>query len=196
MHWDDSGKRACMAWPTTVVGTSDDFALDLASMVLTGGRMSRLHRRIVLQEGLATSVSTQNDARVETGAFWIYAECAQGVAPEKLERAIDREIERLRRELVPAAELKRAKRMVAAGEAYESETVSDLAEEIGEFATDARWQLALETVARVEAVTAKELRDCARRLFARERRVLGWSTPRTPRANRVNRAHHRPGGQR
>jgi zinc protease len=178
MRWDDTGKRMCIVWPTTKVGSDDDYALDLLSTILTGGRMSRLHRRIVLERGLATSVSTQNDARVDSGAFWVFAECAQRTKPEDLERAIDAEIERLCNDLVPAIELQRAKRIIAAGEAYESETVSDLAEEIGEFATDARWQLALETIPNIEKVSAAALRDCARRLLARERRVVGWSLPR------------------
>jgi zinc protease len=82
MRWDDAGQRLCVAWPGAKVGSDDDWALDVLATVLTGGRLSRLHRRLVLERGLATSVSTQNDARVEAGAFWLFAECAQGVRPE------------------------------------------------------------------------------------------------------------------
>ncbi len=177
MRWDDAGQRLCCAWPGAVVGSADDWTFDLISTVLTGGRMSRLHRRLVLERGLATTVSTQNDARVEAGAFWLLAECAQGVAPAALEAAIDAEIASLRTDLVPARELERAKRMVEAGEAYDTETVSDLAEDIGEFAVDADWRLALHAVERIRAVTPRDLRDCARRLLDPERRVLAWCLP-------------------
>jgi zinc protease len=176
--WDDSGSRLCIAWPTVVVGADDDFALDLVSTLLTGGRMSRLYRRLVLERGLATSVATHNDTRIDTGAFWLHAECAQGVEPAVLEAAIDHEIELLARESVPAAELARAKRMLAAGEAHESETVSDLAEDLGEFAADASWRMALETIARIERVSARGVRDCTARLLGKHRRVVGWSLPR------------------
>jgi zinc protease len=178
MTWPDDGKRLCMAWPSVKVGAPEDYALDLVSMLLSGGRMSRLHRRIVLEKGLATSVSTQNDARVDDGAFWVFGECALGTPPAKLEAAIDAELQRLRDELVPAKELGRAKRMLAAGEAYESETVSDLAEEIGEFATDAHWRLALETIAKIQATDAEFVRATVRKLLVPERRVVGWCTPR------------------
>lgn len=178
MTWDDPGKRLCIAWPGAQVGTPADFGLDLVSTVLTGGRLSRLHRRLVLEKGLATSISTHNDARVEPGAFWLYAECAQAAKLETLEHAIDVELARLREDLVPAKELDRAKRIIAAGEAYDSETASDLAEEIGEYAVDAHWRLSLETVARIRAVTPKELREHARAILRPDARVVGVCTPK------------------
>ena len=178
MRWDDKGRRLCIAWPTVKVGADDDFALDLVSAILTGGRMSRLHRKLVLERGLATSVSTHNDTRVDTGAFWVFAECAQGVEPARLERAIDAELELLARKAPGASELLRAKKMLAASEAHESETVSDLAEDLGEFAIDADWHMALETVERIEKVRAEAVRDVAARLLSKERRVVGWCLPR------------------
>lgn len=179
MTWDDEGQRMCMVWPSGAVGSAEDWVLDLVTTVLTGGRLSRLHRRLVLEQGLATTVSTQNDARVDCGAFWLMAECAQGVAPAKLEAAIDGELARLRDELVPAKELERAKRILASGEAYDSETVSDLAEEIGEFAIDADWRMSLETMTYIRAVTPTQLREVVRRLLAPERRVVAWSLPKS-----------------
>jgi predicted Zn-dependent peptidase len=141
-------------------------------------------------------VSTQNDARVEAGAFWLFAECAQGVRPEALEAALDAELERVGRELVPPRELERAQRILEAGEAHDSETVTDLAEEVGEFAVDADWRLSLHTVERVRAVSARALRDCARRLLAPERRVVAWCLPKAPPARPKARAPRARRGRR
>jgi zinc protease len=178
VRWDDEGQRLCMAWPTAAVATEDDWTLDLASIVLAGGKLSRLYRRLVIEQRLATTVSCQNDTRVEGGVFWIFSEAAQGVEPAALERAIDAEIDRLATQDVSASELARAKRLIAAGEAHDSETVSDIAEDLGEFAVDARWQLALEARARVTAVTAGAVRECVARLLRPERRVVGWCLPK------------------
>ena len=178
MVWDDEGKRVCIAWPTTTVGTDDDHALDVLATALSSGRNARLHRRLVLDEGLATSVSAHNDSRVEQGAFWLYAQCAHGVEPARLEAALQREIELVRSEPLTAAELARAVQIIEAGEAHDSETVSDLAEELGEFAVDAHWTLALETVAKIRAVTAAQVREVAKRLLKSERVVVGWCLPK------------------
>jgi zinc protease len=178
LRWDDQGRRLVMAWPTVPVGSDDDWTLDVVSALLSTGRTSRLHRRLVVEKGLATSISTHNDTRVDGGVFWLFAECAQGVAPEKLEAAVDAELERIAREKVPARELERVRSMLAASEAQESETVTDLAEELGEFAVDAEWRMAVEAVERLLAVRPEAIGDAAARLLARERRVVGWSLPK------------------
>ncbi len=177
VRWDDPANRLCIAWPTVRVGTDEDYALDVLTTVLTGGRLSRLHRRLVLVEGLATSISTSNDTRVEGGSFWLFAECAGDVEPAALEAAVDQEFSRVRDELVSAKELAVAKAMLDASDAYEHETVSDLAEDLGEYAVDATWQLLLENSERTQRVTAKQVRDVARKYLVPVRSVVGWCTP-------------------
>ena len=176
-RWPDPGQRLCMAWQTAALGSDDDYTLDVIHAVLTSGRASRLQRRLVLDEGLATSLSSSNDTRVESGAFWLFVECAQGVEPRVLEAALDQELARLAHERLTAAELKRAKAILNATEAYDGETVSDLAEELGEWAVDADWRMVIDQTRRIGQVTAARVQDCARRLLGSERRVVAWSVP-------------------
>ncbi len=177
LSWDDPTARMIMAWPTTPVGTPVDFALDVLSTLLTGGRLARLYRSLVLDQGIATSVSTSNDARAEGGAFWLYAEAAPGVEPAQLEAAVDEELGRLRSELIPAAELKRAKAVLVAGQVGEGETVSDLAEHLGGYAMDSDWLLTLELTERRKKVNAQAVREVTRDWLVDRRRVVGWSVP-------------------
>ena len=177
-RWDDQARRLIMAWRTTPVGTAEDYALDLALAVLASGRMSRLQRRLVYDGSLASSISASNDTRIESGAFWLFAECAQGVKPEELEHSIDAELDRMAREKVSAAELKRAKAVMKASDAFDGETVSDLAEELGEWAVDADWRMAFDGGERHDRVTAEELRRTVAEFLVPDRRVLGWCLPR------------------
>jgi zinc protease len=176
-HWDDSSRRLVMAWPTVTVGTDEDYALDLVTSILTHGRLSRLQARLVHDQKLAISISASNDARVESGIFWLYAECADGVNPRELEAAIDDEIARLASERLPQSELRRAKRILESSDAHESETVSDVAEVLGEFAIDKDWRLAIEGSARNEAVTAVAVKEATAKFLLPHRRVIGWSLP-------------------
>ena len=177
--WDDDSRRLVMAWPTVRVGTTADDTLDLISVLLTTGRLSRLHRSVVLDNALAVNVSTSNDTRVDSGAFWLYAECAAGVEPADLEKAIDAELHRITHELVPAAELKRARSILGAADAYELESALDLAEDLGEYAVDADWRLVLNSAERYAAIKPRALRDVAAKLLGTDRRVVGWSLPLT-----------------
>jgi zinc protease len=178
MSWDDQGKRLCLAWPTASVGSPDHWSLELIAVLLTGGRTSRLVRKFVLEQGLAMSVSAQNDTRIDGGIFWLFAECAQGTEPAELERALDAELTALTQRGATAEELARVKQQLAASEAHDWETASDLAEEIGSWATDADWRLAVTGLEQLLAVDAARIKDCAARLLARDRRVVGWSLPK------------------
>jgi len=176
-RWDDEARRLCMAWPTVPVGSPEDWVFDLVTVVLASGRLSRLFRRLVQEEGLATSVSMSNDTRVDGGGLWLYAECAAGVEPDALEAAIDEELERLASELVPARELARARAILNASQAHEAETVTDLAEDLGGYGIDADWRLSVEASERLAGVRPRDLRKAARRFLGPERRVTGWSLP-------------------
>ena len=185
LAWDDQGKRLCMAWPTVSVGTDADYDLDVLSEVLTGGNASRLVKRLVEDEGIATSISTSNDTRVAAGVFWLFAECAGGVAPEILEAAIDEELRRLVEERVPRPELKRVVARIISGDVQQGETISELAEELGSMAVDATWELAFDGGLRHKLVTPKRIQRTAEELLSPERRILGWSLPMEERAARL-----------
>ena len=175
--WDDHASRLIVAYPGGAFGSDEDFTMDVVVTVLTSGKLSRLYRRLVVEEGLATSVSANNDARARGGGFWIYTEAVQGADTERLEAAILEEVERLRAEPVSDAEMSRARKLLAASEAFDSETVTDVAETLGEYATDLRWQDALEVEARRASVDAAGLRATCERLLRPDRRVVAWSRP-------------------
>jgi zinc protease len=176
-RWDDEGRRLLIGWPTGPVGSREDDAHDLVLIVLASGRTSRLQDRLVHREGLATSVSASNDSRMEGGAFWIYAECAQGVEPAALERALDDELGRLAREPVSRGELARALELLRSMEAFDSETVADLAENLGEWAVDCDWRMAFDGGARHARISRAKLRETVAKRLTRERRVVGWCLP-------------------
>lgn len=176
-RWDDGAKRLCMAWPTVKVGTDEDYALDLISVILATGRRSRLYRRLVKDSGMALSISISNDTRIDGGALWLMSECNGETTPEELEAAIEEEIERLATDLVPAKEMKRARAMIQAASAHDNETVTDLAEDIGSYAADADWRMSIDGDERVAAIKPSFLRATVRRWLSRSRRVTGWSLP-------------------
>ena len=68
-------------------------------------------------------------------------------------------------------------RSLAASEAFESETTTELAETLGEYATDLEWRDALDVTRRRDAVTAASLQEICARLLDPGRRVVAWSRP-------------------
>ncbi len=172
--------RIALTTRTCRLGERDDFALDLLAHILAGGRSSRLHQRLVLDEEVATYVGTHNEPRLDPGLFWIAAELRPGADPERAEALVREELARLCTDGIGADELKRARVQVRAAFLFEDETCLDTAQRIGRFALLARGghRLLDEALATLDSLGRRELRDVATRLFAPERWTAVWSLPR------------------
>jgi len=175
--WPDSARRLCLAFPTCAVGTREDRALDLLTVVLGSGRLSRLQKRLVYDERLAVWVSVSNDTRATGGVMWILAEASAGIEPAALERAIAAELERLRREPIDAVELRRARALIRSAEAFECESISSLAQELAVEGIDHDWRECFDGGRRYDGISARELRAVAAARFDPERCVIGESLP-------------------
>ena len=196
--WGDPLRRLCLAWQTASVGTHDDLCLDLASVILAGGRTSSLQRRLVHEERTATSISVSNDTRVEGGIFWIFAEVAQGADPARVLRSIDEEMARLAGGELGRSDLARARSMLVSSEAFAAESVSDVAEELGEAAIDHDWRSVLDGCAGHVRLGAHDVVECVARLLHGQPRVVGWCVPEdepAPTARSVARSIARSGGR-
>jgi zinc protease len=87
--------RLYLAWLTPAMFADGDAALDLASDLLANGKTSRLYRRLVFDERIATDVSAMQNSREVTGFVQIVATAAPGHPLSEIERAILEEIARL-----------------------------------------------------------------------------------------------------
>ncbi|MBI5851203.1 MAG: insulinase family protein [Planctomycetes bacterium] len=171
--------RVALAARTCRVGEKDDWSLDILAHVLALARSSRLHRRLVLDEELATQVSAQNETRLDPGLFWVVAELRPGVRPERVEAVIRDEVQRIAEEGVTQAELKRARIHIRSSFLFEDETVLETALKLGRYETlsTAGWRLVDAVLAGYDALDRRTLRDAAARLFAPEAWTAVWSVP-------------------
>jgi zinc protease len=87
--------RLYLAWHTPAMFAEDDAELDLATDLLANGKTSRLYRRLVFDERVATDVSASQNSREMAGYAQLTATAAPGHTLAELERAIFEEIARL-----------------------------------------------------------------------------------------------------
>ncbi len=87
--------RLYLAWLTPAMFADGDAALDLAADVLANGKTSRLYRRLVFEERIATDVSAAQNSRELCGFAQISATAAPGHTLPELERVIVEEVDRL-----------------------------------------------------------------------------------------------------
>jgi zinc protease len=87
--------RLYLAWLTPAMFAPGDADLDLATDLLANGKTSRLYRRLVFDERIATDVSASQNSREIAGYAQITATAAPGHSLAELERAILDEIAKL-----------------------------------------------------------------------------------------------------
>jgi zinc protease len=87
--------RLYIAWLTPAMFEPGDADLDLATDLLANGKTSRLSRRLVYDERIATDVSASQNSREIAGFVQLAATAAPGHTLAELERVILEEIARL-----------------------------------------------------------------------------------------------------
>ncbi|MGB9907121.1 MAG: M16 family metallopeptidase [Candidatus Saccharicenans sp.] len=104
-----SQARLYLAWNIPQWGTAEADYLDLASSILGQGKNSRLYKRLVYEEQIASSISAYVDLREIAGIFFITADARPGVSLDKLEQAIKEELIRFLKDGPEAGELQRVR---------------------------------------------------------------------------------------
>jgi zinc protease len=90
--------RLHIGWLTPRMYAPGDAALDLASSVLTGGKNSRLYKRLVYDMQIAQDVSAFQQSGMLGSSFLIVATARPGTSIAEIQKVIDEELDRLRRE--------------------------------------------------------------------------------------------------
>jgi zinc protease len=150
--------------------------LDLLAYVLGGGSNSRLFRALVVEKRLATNAgSWYSGTSLDATRFGIYGTPAAGVALEKVEAALDAEIETLRDNGPTADELDRSKSRMIADFVYAQDNQGQLARLYGAaLTTGSTVEAVLARPERLRAVTAEQVRDAARRYLDKRHSVTGY----------------------
>ena len=167
--------RLYLAWLTAAMFAEGDADLDLAVDLLANGKTSRLYKRLVFDERIATDVSATQNSREIDGFAQLTATAAPGHTLAELEGAILDEIGRLAADGPTAAEIERGRVQAEAQFVFRLQTVggfggkSDQLNAYNVFLGDpAYFERDLE---RYRAVTTASLQDAVKRFLDAAPRV-------------------------
>jgi len=106
--------RIYRVWNVPGAKSATEPLLDLGAYVLGEGKTSRLYKRLVYKEQLATSVATSNASSEIAGQFYMVLTARPGADSAKMERQADEELQALLKHGPTAAELEIAKTKILA----------------------------------------------------------------------------------
>jgi len=170
-------------YPAPNYRSDDAHALEVLSTVLSGGRTSRLYRRLVYEERLALEAGGDySRLTLDPDTFTFYVTVLPERTVEEAERALTAEVERLRTELVSEEELQRAKNQVEAAYLFSQDSVSNRSASLARHELLGSWRLRDAYLPGVRAVTREDVRRVAERHLVAERRTTAILVPVPPAA--------------
>ena len=173
VEWD-AEPMLRIGWRVPDAFHRDAPALTMLSWLLTVGRTSWLHRRLVVNERLATGVfSSIGPGQRYPRLFQIDATPRSPHTSADVEGAIYDEIARLAASGPTLEELERVRNQIAAGSVRRLQSNLGLAFQLAESMTlHGDWRETFRTSERLRAVTAEDVRRVAERYFTRENRTV------------------------
>ncbi len=115
--------RLYVSWQTPAMFAPVDAELDLLGDVLAGGKASRLYRRLVYEQRIATEVAAFQNSRELGSYFQVVASAVPGVGLDVIERAVLEEIAAIAAEGPSLHELERSTTLTEAHFIYRLQTV-------------------------------------------------------------------------
>src|SRR5262249_53982071 len=154
-------------------------ALDLLMRIAASGSVSKLYKKLVIEEKKAASAGGwYSDSGLDSGRLGFYAIAAEKVSAGELEKAIDGVIADLRENGVTQAELDRARASYIAEFVYTSDSQSRMARHYG-------WRLATGMTTedveawpeRLKKVTVDDVKAVAQKYLVDKNSVTGYLLP-------------------
>ena len=156
----------------------DSYALDLLSVVLAGGRSSRLYHELVYKKRLARNIDADySDVSIDPTGFSVTAQLMPGKEPAQVEREIDALLEKVKSELISERELQKAKNQIEASFIFAQDSIFGQAMKIGYYEAAAGWRLMDDYLAGIRKVTREDIRRVGKQYLDRDRRTVGVLIP-------------------
>ena len=154
-------------------------ALDLLMRIAASGSVSRIYKRLVVEQKKAASAGGwYSDSGLDSGRLGFYVIAADGVGAEEIDQAIEDVTTELRDSGVTQAELDRARKSYIAEFVYTQDSQSRMARHYG-------WKLSMgmsiEDVQawpdRLRQVTLQDIKNVAQKYLVEKNSVTGYLLP-------------------
>ncbi|MGH9784528.1 MAG: M16 family metallopeptidase, partial [Terriglobia bacterium] len=174
-------ERVYMAWITPPAFQPGNAEGDLAAHILGGGESSRLYKKLVYEKQIAQEVSVGQRGLALGSVFSLSATARPGHTAVELERALDEELERFRRDGPEEQEVAAARNFVETRLMTQHETLNGVADRLNHYNHYLGNPGYLPAdLARYQKAAAAQVRTFAQEQLKPSARVVVHGVPGTP----------------
>ncbi len=169
--------RVLVAIPAPAIDNSQLSNMQLIDRILSEGKLSRLHLRMVENEQLASLATSDIEETMDPYHVFIRLELEKGVKPELAVRCVLDELKKLCEEEPDEAELRKAKNQCVSQFLNDLETTFDQSFQLGLWETLSHWEGLNEYIEGLESVSASQLCQTAAKYCDPEKAVVCVAVP-------------------
>ena len=156
----------------------DGFALDVLGSILSDGKSSRLYHRLVYEQQIALSAWAGYEGLYKDPFLFLTgATAASGKNIEDVEKAINNEIEKIKKEPPSGQEVQKAKNQIEASFIMGQDSIYMQARMIGTFEMIGGWRLWDQYLVGVRKVSPEDVRRVAEKYLVPDTRTTGILIP-------------------
>ncbi|MFO0735877.1 MAG: pitrilysin family protein [Labilithrix sp.] len=166
-------EKLVIAWQSPKHLTKADAELDLVSTALATGKASRLYKSLVYEQKIAQAVEASQQSGYLGSQFVIGVLARPGVSLDKIEAAVEKELDALRKAPLSDDELTRAKNLVETGFVVRLESLQQRAGLLNMYQAEAKdpgW--AQKDLDRYRGATKESIRDTVNKVMLPNARVI------------------------
>jgi zinc protease len=170
-------------WHTVPFAHKDSYVLDVLAEILST-RTGRLFKGMVLGSKIATDASAGQDSKKWAGLFDISAECSEGHTPQQVEQGIYAELDKLKKDEVPAEELQKVKNNFAAHEYRRLSSNMPILMYLINDEGHGDWREINNAGKKIQAVTTSDIKRVANEYFRKDNRAVAVYTRKGAKADK------------
>lgn len=173
-----------IAYHTPNLKDPDAYPLEVLSVILSGGKSSRLYESLVYKKQIALySGGDYEGLSKDPHLFYLYASVAPGKKVEEVESALYEEIERLKNEPVTDRELEKAKNQIEASFIMGQDSIFYQGMLLGRYEIMGDWRLKDRYLDGIRKVTKEDIQRVAKKYFTEDNRTVGILIPLPPKGS-------------
>ncbi len=166
------------AYHVPVHGSADSFPLEVASVILSGGKSSRLYKKLVVEKRMVVDVDASYDLlSFDPTLFWITAQMRPNIKADDVVNVIDAEVAQLASTPVSPEELQKAKNQELAGFVFSQDSIFREAMMLGQYELVSSYKDLDQYIPSVDKVTAADVQRVVAKYLVLPNRTLGTLMP-------------------
>ena len=170
-----------MGYHVPNLGQPESYVLEVINALLSGGKSSRLYRRLVQEKQLVLEADAENSILSrDPSLFYLYATPLPGKEAAEVEKALEEEIERLQKEPVEKRELEKVKNQLASSFIYGQDSLYFQAMLLARYEIVQTWRAIDQYLPAIQRVTPEDIQRVARRYLNPDNRTVGTLLPLPP----------------